>query len=335
MQPAVRLLIATLLAVLARPADARDIYVDNRGGDDGATGRHEQYTADRAGPVRTITKALRLAQNGDRILLANTGKPYRESISLVGSRHGGTPVQRFVIQGNGAILDGSAPVPSEAWEHYRGDVFRFNPLKTEHQQLFLKDRPLLSVIASRFSDTPPKLEPLEWCLHHGYIYFRIERDRLLADYDLSYAEKETGITLLHVEYLTIADLTIQGFQIDGISAFNSARFINLVNVTCRGNGRAGVSVGGASLVDVERSVIGNNGIAQLLTEPWSQTNVRESQLLSNTAPAWVDRGGQVSIDGKPVQGGLDDRPPAAEKSAARSRPQRTASRPPPLPTSSR
>lgn len=335
MPSAARLLIVTLLALLTRAADARDIYVNNRGGDDGATGHHAEFTADRSGPVRTIAKALRLAENGDRILLANTGRPYRESISFVGSRQGGTSLQRFVLQGNGAILDGSAPVPEGAWEHYRAGVFRFNPLKTECQQLFLKDRPLARVIANRFADAPPKLEPLEWTLHNGYIYFRVQHDRMPVDYDLSYAEKETGITLYHVQYVTIADLTVQGFQIDGINAFNSARFIHLVNVTCRGNGRSGITVGGASLVEVDRSLAGNNGVAQLLTEPLSVTRVVQSQLLSNTAPAWVDHGGKVSIDGQPVQGGLDDRKPDVPKSAARSGLQRTASRPPPLPNSSR
>ncbi len=221
MQAAVRLSIAILLAVLTRPAAARDIYVNNQAGDDGATGYYEQNMVGRAGPVRTVAKALRLAQNGDRILLANTGQPYRESVSLVGSRHGGTPSQRFRIQGNGATLDGSAPVPDEAWEHYRGDVFRFQPLKTQCQQLFFGDRPLSRAIASRFSEAPPDLALHQWCLYNGAIYFRVQRGRLPANYRLTYAQKQVGITLYHVDYVTISDLTVQGFQLDGINAFNT------------------------------------------------------------------------------------------------------------------
>lgn len=335
MQWSVRLLIGVLFVVLASPAGARDVYVNNQSGDDGATGFHAENKADRTGPVRTLAKALRLAQNGDHIVLANTGEPYRESVSLVGSSQGGTPARHFWIQGNGAILDGSAPVPEEAWEHFRGPVFRFRPLNSECQQLFYKDRPLPRVIASRFAAEPPKLEPLQWCLHNGALYFRVETDRMPAQYGLTYAQKQTGITLYHVEHVTIADLAVQGFQLDGINAFNTARFVRLVNVTCRGNGRSGVFVGGASLVDIEGSVIGDNGMAQLLTEPLSETRVEQSRLLSNTAPAWVDHGGRVSIDGKPVQGGLDGRQPTAERSTAPSASARTASRPPVLPSHTR
>jgi len=141
MRLVVRSSIVILLAVLARPAVGRDLYVNNQSGDDGATGHQPRVMPDRTGPVKTIVKALRLAQNGDRVVLAATGQPYRESVSFVGSRNGGTPSQRFVLQGSGAILDGSAPVPAYAWEHYRGAVFRFRPLNAEYQQLFFEDRP--------------------------------------------------------------------------------------------------------------------------------------------------------------------------------------------------
>jgi hypothetical protein len=302
-----RLLVAVLSAWLAGPASARDIHVNNQSGNDRFTGHYFQNMPDETGPVRTIAKALRLAGAGDRIILANTGQPYRESVSLVGSRHSGTSFQPFVIEGNGAILDGSSPVPAHAWEHYRGPVFRFRPPRIEPQQLFLNDRPLARVIGSRPSGAPSRLEPLQWCLQGGHIYFCVEPLKLPEDYRLSIAHQPVGITLFHVERVAIQNLTIQGFQIDGINAFNSARRVSLSGVTCRGNGRAGVAVGGASLVHVEDSLIGDNGEAQLLTQPYSATHVQQSRLLSNTAPAWVDRGGAVFLDGQPVRGGLNER----------------------------
>ena len=64
----------------------------------------------------------------------------------------------------------------------------------------------------------------------------------------------------------------------------------------------GITVGGASLVDIEDCLVGNNGQAQLLTLPFSETHVRRSELLSNTAPGWVNKGGRVYIDGKRGQG---------------------------------
>ncbi len=293
--------------LLAATAAGRDIHVSNVAGDDTFTGHHSRSMPDRSGPVGTIAKALRLAGTGDRIVLAATGQPYRESISLVGRRHSGYPRRPFAIEGNGATLDGSAPVEPDAWENYRGAVFRFRPPRMAHQQLFLDDRPAVRVAASRSSGSPPKLEPLEWCLHGGFIYFCVEENKLPDDYRLSYAHLQTGITLFHVEGVGIVNLTVQGFQLDGINAHNSARDVYLGGVTSRGNGRSGITVGGASQVQIDVSVVGNNGSAQILTLPYSRTSVRNSDVFSNTAPAWVDRGGRVWINDRPVEGGIDGR----------------------------
>jgi parallel beta-helix repeat protein len=102
---------------------------------------------------------------------------------------------------------------------------------------------------------------------------------------------------------------VQGFQIDGISLANSARNVSLVSVTCRGNGRCGISVGGASSTTLDECLVGDNGQAQLLTLPCSETHIRNSRLLSNTAPGWMDQGGRVYLDDRQVQGGLDEVPP--------------------------
>jgi hypothetical protein len=82
--------------------------------------------------------------------------------------------------------------------------------------------------------------------------------------------------------------------------------VRTLRVTCRGNGRSGIAVGGASLVDVDQSLVGDNGFAQLLTLPWSETHLRSSELMSNTAAAWVDHGGKVFRDGQEIRGGLDE-----------------------------
>jgi hypothetical protein len=296
-------------------AIARDIHVDNLDGDNAFTGRHSHNTSDATGPVRTIARALERAATGDRIVLKNTGEPYRESVSLIGRRHSGYSFGWFTIEGNGAILDGSASVPLGAWDHYRGPVYRFRPPRLAHQQLFIDDRPAVQAPAGRNAKEPPELESLQWCLHGGYIYFSVEPQtpKHPQDYALTYTHHQAGITLYHVERVVVKDLTIQGFQLDGINLFNSARDVSVVGVTCRGNARNGITVGGASRVVINACLLGNNGAAQLFTLPWSETDVENSELLSNTAPAWVDRGGKVYVDGQRVEGGLDE--PVAEASA--------------------
>lgn len=309
--------LAVLGALLAVSASAlgRDIYVSNTAGDDRFSGRQDYTGPEGGGPVRTIGRALALAVYGDHIVVENTGEPYRESITLMGSHHSGSKLRPLVLQGNGAVLDGSAPIPRWAWEHYRGPVFRFIPPLKQYQQLFLGGRPAERVIGDPWSDAPPEMEPFQWCLHQGAIYFRVEEGKLPEDYGLSYAAERVGLSILYVDHVVVQDLVVQGFQLDGLNAHNSARHVLLQGIKSRGNGRAGVTIGGACDVTLEASLVGDNGQAQLLTLPYGQTTITDSVLLGNTAPGWVDHGGQVTIDGKPTEGGLDElipEPPAEE-----------------------
>ena len=301
-----------IVMLLGAPAAGREIFVDNASGDDRFAGQQPVGKSDLSGPVRTIAKALRLAGNGDTIVLAKTKEPYRESFSLVGSRNSGTPQRPFSIRGNGAILDGSTPVPPKAWESYKGAVFSFRPKRAGFQQLFLNDLPAVRVFVSEKAADPPELQPLQWCWLHSRIFFCVDKTKLPADYRLSCAGEPVGITMFHVDRVRIADLTVQGFQLDGVSLFNSARNVTLSDVTCRGNGRSGISVGGASLASIDSSLLGDNGQAQLLTLPCSETHVRNSHLLSNTAPGWADQGGRVYMDEKRIEGGLDEFHPSVD-----------------------
>ncbi len=294
-------------------ASARDIHVNNMAGNDRYLGMQEQPQSDGNGPVKSIAKALRIAISGDRIVIANTGQPYRESLTLFGSDHSGTVSRPFTILGNGATLEGADEIDIDRWQHVRDDVFRFQPRHLTYLQLFLNAKPAVRILCSHPCTTPPELQPLEWCLHRGHLYFRSEPLKRPEDYALTVATRQVGITLFHVEHVALLNLTIQGFQLDAVNAHNSARDVVLQQVTCRGNGRAGVAVGGASLVSIDSSIIGNNGEAQLLTRPYSKTFVRQSDLLSNTAPAWLDRGGTVILDGNEVEGGIDERGPTQDE----------------------
>jgi hypothetical protein len=299
------LLLVSGLAWAQAPAGAKDIFVSNTAGDDKFTGDGPQSAGGGSGPVRTIVKALRVAGPGDRVVLDNSGRPYHESITLEGAHNSGTSLGRFTLAGNGATLDGSAPVPPRAWENYGGAVFRFRPPRSENQQLFLDDRPAPRVIVSLLAGSPPKLEPRQWCQVGGYFYFCVEPTKLPEDYRLSYSALDTAVTLLAVSKVAIRDLTIQGFRLDGIHAANAAYDVAITRVVCRGNGRSGITVGGACLADLDSVSAGDNGLAQVLVLPLSEIHLENCKLLSNTAPALVDRGGKVFVDGKRIAGGID------------------------------
>lgn len=308
-------LIAIVVLLYPHAALAIELYVDNELGSDDLDGRSRVTSVSLlAGPVRTITRALQIAHAGDRINLTNNRTPYRESITIFGGNNGVGVDGAFTIEGNGATLNGSFSVPRKAWENYRGDIFRFTPEHAAFGQLFLDARPAKRRYLAR-PGAIPNLNPLEWCLADGMIYFRVESDKLPDEYPLTYAAQTVGITLYQVRGVLINDLIVEGFQLDGINAHDRVTDCVLDGVIARGNGRAGVAVGGASDVRLIHCILGDNGDAQLLTDGPSKTFVRSSKLLDNTAPPLLRRGGEVWEEEKADAPDADA--PAAEETKAK------------------
>lgn len=159
-----RIILFAVLSLVTSVATshAREIYVDNIGGDDRQNGAAPDARAQGAGPCRTIARALREAKKGDRIIIANTGEPYRESITLSGARHSGQEGLPFRLIGNGATLEGADAVPQDGWEYIKDNIFRFRPQRMSYQLLYLDGVPADRVDLAP-SDAVPKLKPLQWC----------------------------------------------------------------------------------------------------------------------------------------------------------------------------
>lgn len=290
--------------LLIRNAAARDIFVDNVGGDDKNIGMHAQSQGDTGTPVRTIAKALRLARAGDRVILANSDQPYRECVALVGTRHSGAAsLMPFILDGNGATLDGSAAIPAEGWTYFRDNIFCFRPKTLFQPVLFVSGRAIQPLPLPQATAFPPQLEPLQWCAIEGAIYFAVEAGRLPPDYKLSYAELPTGITLYQVDQVIIRNLTIRGFRADGVAAAVGARNVVLDNVTCTANGQNGVSVRGGAQLEIESCKLAGNGQSQLLTFPNSETHLLASELANDMAQGWIDQGGRVYLGPMRIEGG--------------------------------
>jgi hypothetical protein len=278
---------------LASAAAARDIYVSNLAGDDRRDGHYPDVRVVGGGPVRTISKALRLAEAGDRIVVAKSDEPYRETLSISGTRHGGNLVRPLVIEGGGATLDGTAAIPPDEWQHVAGNVFAYQPARLGHQQLFAGGRATRKH-PSRFTDpAPPRLAALEWCFWRGRIYFCTEPRKMPVDYELSCCDLQTGITLYYVRDVLIRDLVVRGFQLDGVAVHDVVRACRLENVTAVDNGMSGVSARGASLVELDGCTLSGNGASQLRVEDFARVWLYDCRLLDATAPAIVRRGGEV------------------------------------------
>ncbi|MDO4629696.1 MAG: right-handed parallel beta-helix repeat-containing protein, partial [Planctomycetia bacterium] len=317
-----------LFLSISAHVSGRDIYVDNLRGNDNFLG-YETAATNENGPVRTIRRALQLAEASDCIILANNpDHPYRESVSLYGNKNSGVPDYPFRIIGNGATIDGTTEIPPSYWHAIgQNGIFVYRPQYLAYQNLFYRGKPVrrLKTDGVKTLEELVKLDwqPMRWCMFNGHVYFKpreaymIHADGRFLPYDDSVAaqkraysltapEKQYGIALEHVEYVTIEDVIIQGFQNDGIIASDSATYISLKNVTCRGNARAGLSVGTGSSIWLKGCVLGNNQYAQLVTEEASLTSIFASDLISYPAPAWVTNGGTVYRDKKRIEGGLNE-----------------------------
>lgn len=278
---------------LASTSLALDIFVDNRNGDDRRNGRTPTSEGAASGPVRTIEKAIRLCSGeGDRVILINSGEPYREQIAVQGPRCSGTADQPFEIVGNGCVLDGRASLVGAAWEHHDGNIFRVQPKYMSFQQVFLGNTP--AVRRYSIDGLVPDLKPLEWCLLDGFIYFRVEQGLLPDSYDISCCGAKTGITLYNAHDVVISNLVVQGFHLDGLNAHDNVRRTDIVGVTSINNGRSGFSVGGASRVRIENCAAAGNGAAQVRTEGYSITQLNGGMYDAATAPALVQEGGRVT-----------------------------------------
>ena len=155
-------------------------YVNNIAGSDTNSGVIDDNQGAGVGPLRTIRVALKRAQRGDRIVLANTGAYYEECITLQGAKHSGYEYAPFTIDGNGATLDGTALVPPHKWDVVGEDIYRFVPERGGYQRLFLDGE--LAERIPRFdgSDLSAALKhnrqvrnfgPDDWFTHsHGFKY---------------------------------------------------------------------------------------------------------------------------------------------------------------------
>ncbi len=285
-----------IVAMLGQISFAHDYYVNNVIGDDRNSGTVDSRIDSQSqqnGPFSTIARALKAARSGDRIFIQKTERPYQECLTVQGPHHSGTSLKKFHIISDGAILDGTRAV-GDRWEFLGQDVYRFQPELKSHQQLFRDGKPIPMTRLGEL-ERPFDLGVGEWTLREGNIYFRTDGKHALQ-YNFSYCFHSVGITLYQIHDVAIEGLVIQGFQLDGINAHDGVRRTVVLSNILRGNGRSGLSVGGASRVSVVACLIGDNGVAQLRTEGQSRTEIENCNLIESDkfGPPILQLGGRVA-----------------------------------------
>lgn len=255
---------AVVITVLTTSVlDAGVIYVDNRLGNDAFDGTLPAPTGGTVGPVRSLQRAVRLADRFDTVLMANTGVPYTGSISLVGGRLSGSDVVPLTIDGQGSTLSGWQEIPTGSWQQEAADLWSL-ALTRKGYYVFTRGEELLPPFGLARGESPTTIPDGHWGTREGRIYLKTSEDRPPTDDQFGFAAYQTGITLHQVRNVRIANLTVEYFRYDGIHAQNDCANIVLENVTLRRNGRAGLAVSGAASLKIVSSALQENGEASLL-----------------------------------------------------------------------
>lgn len=286
--PVPTLLVALSLTSLAGSAQAEVLFVNNRTGADRNDGVVDKPLDLLTGPVRSISRALQLAEHGDTIVIANTGVPYYDNLTLQGEKHSGSQGHPFKIEGNGAVVTGAMVIPDGAWQEVADDVWKVVPYRKGHFQL-IRDgkalpevRPEPGVIWSGI----PELANDEWCAWRGTVYYKAERLVEPSTLNLSIARRSCGVTVFAAHDVVIADLTIQHFRLDGVNVHDLATRVDLRNLNLIENGRAGLAVGGSSTCQLINGDVRRNRDHSILIQEASGLAVDASSL--DVEPTVVD-----------------------------------------------
>jgi nitrous oxidase accessory protein NosD len=271
---------ALALALFAAPCSllAENIFVNNATGLDRNDGSAAETVGTFAGPVRTISRALQLAKPSDAIVLANSGTPYFDEVTIDGRRLSGTEVRPFRIVGNGAVLSGAMTLPPGAWEEVGRDLWRVRPHRKGHYQL-LRDGAAVSEVRQGADENwteLPELAENQWCVWKGAIYLHAEHNADPGEQNFGIARGQCGITLHAVRHVRISDLTIQHYRLDGINVHDRASDVTLSNVALVENGRSGLTVTGSSTVRIAGAETRANREHSMLIQEAAAVDVQET-----------------------------------------------------------
>jgi hypothetical protein len=240
------------------------IYVDNLSGDDAADGTIATAINLQTGPVRTIRRGLEVMQFGDSLNIANHGRPYYESLELAGGRLSGSALVPLIVEGNGAELNGSYPVPQTAWRKVEDQLWKFTPLRKGNYQLILDDKALPKTDVPPNSRELPELPEGHWAAWRGSIYLKTSTLEEPIDLNLWFAVRSMGVTLYDVHDVIVRNLKVRQFRMDGINAHDRCKNVTLENITSEENGRAGITAAGTSFLTIEKPIIKDNGMYSVL-----------------------------------------------------------------------
>ena len=193
------------------------------------------------GPVRSIARAIQLAQPGDTVDLASVDQPYKES--AVFTNRSGEPGRPIVLDGHGATLSGCEPLKIADWKMVAPGRYRTTRLPNKSSQVsrfyFLFDGvPNHMGRSSKGVHAPFKkpddLKPGEWTFvqTEGAYYIQIDPARKLADCRIEVPVRLNGVQISgKCSHLVIRNLTATHVYNDGYNIHGTTRDISFENIT--------------------------------------------------------------------------------------------------------
>ncbi|MCG8601537.1 MAG: DUF1565 domain-containing protein [Verrucomicrobiales bacterium] len=220
---------------------ATDIYVDQTEGDNAADGR--------TAPVKSIARAIRLAAPGDSIHLSPG--IYYESASF--TKVNGEPDKPIILDGHGAVLDGSEPVTSEEWEEVEPGL---------HRKVKLYPNPSDAIVGRWFllwdgemqrmnrTSKGPKdplkpvadLQPGEWTYveDEDAFYLRLPEGQKLDEANIRYPKRSNAVSFSSSgSHITVRNITGTHVYNDGFNVHGAQRnlvFENIKAIDCGDDG---------------------------------------------------------------------------------------------------
>jgi len=234
-------------------ADGREThYVNNVTGSDANDGRSPTAA------FATIAKAISASNTSGRIALANTGRPYREA--MVFKNLGGTPARPFIVEGNGAVLNGHRRVDIKEWRHVKDDLY-FLPIRIAGGDPYLTDR--LRRLPQNRSVESLRPGQFYWQTRlknkEEGIFFKCDTGKTIDSYDWGVTERASGFMIGSSSHITCRNLVCEYFANDGFNGHGDCRGLCFENVVARYNGDDGMSIHAFGEWDVRGAHLHHNG----------------------------------------------------------------------------
>lgn len=223
------------------PDASSDIHVHPTDGDDVNDGRSR--------PVKTIARAMKLAQAGDTIHL--TPGTYYESADFT-NKHG-LPGKPITLDGHGAVLEGSEPITSAEWELVSPDLYRRQKVYPTTDDAIVSRWFLLwdgkiqwmgrcSKGPSEPLKLPADLQPGEWTFvrDEEAFYLKLAPGQDLDAAKIRYPKRSSAVVQSQSgSWLTIKNITCTHVYNDGFNVHGAQRnlvYENIAAIECGDDG---------------------------------------------------------------------------------------------------